>query len=101
MAPHRKLFRHMLIKMCRISGLYPECLIREDLVLLGTDPVAAGRFGEVWKGSLPGRGVVAVKILRVYEQCDVEKLLKVPSQYLFYACTTYSYKYYRSSLQRL
>jgi hypothetical protein len=52
-------------------------LVRNDVILIGTDPVAAGRFGEVWKGRMAGHELIAVKILRVYIKSDAEKLLKV------------------------
>jgi hypothetical protein len=71
----------VLLKLSRLSGLYPECLVRDDVQLIGTDPVAAGTFGDVWKGSIGGREAIAVKVLRVYEKSDVKKLLKVPSFY--------------------
>jgi predicted unusual protein kinase regulating ubiquinone biosynthesis (AarF/ABC1/UbiB family) len=45
--------------------------------LIGTDPIAGGRFGEVWKGSMHNKEIIAVKILRVYVKSDMEKLLKV------------------------
>lgn len=51
--------------------------MREDIKLVGTDPIAAGRFGEVWKGTTSNNEIIAVKILRVYEKSDAEKLLKV------------------------
>lgn len=60
-----------------MSGLYPECLVRDDIKLVGTDPVAAGRFGDVWMGSMANKELIAVKIVRVYVKSDLEKLLKV------------------------
>ena len=66
-----------LLELSRRSGLYPECLVRDDIQLIGTDPVAAGSFGEVWKGRMHEHELIAVKILKVYVNSDVEKLLKV------------------------
>ena len=72
----RGLFVGVLIKLSRLSGLYPECLVRGDIRLIGNGPVAAGRFGDVWKGSASSQEIIAVKVLRLY-QSDMEKLLKV------------------------
>jgi hypothetical protein len=38
--------------------------------------VAAGTFGDVWKGIIRGESV-AIKVLRIYEKTDVDKHLKV------------------------
>jgi hypothetical protein len=67
----------VLIKLLWLSGLYSGCLVCDDVQLTGTDPVAAGMFGDVWKGMMYGDQVIAVNILRVYEKSDVDKLLKV------------------------
>jgi len=80
----------VLLKLSRLSGLYPECLVRDDVQLIGTDPVAAGGFGEVWKGRVPGQELIAVKIMKIYEKSDVEKLLKVSFSI---ACVGYSLKW--------
>jgi hypothetical protein len=40
------------------------------------NPVAAGTFGDVWKGIIRGESV-AIKILRIYEKTDVDSHLKV------------------------
>jgi len=76
-SPNKRIFLRALIKLARLSGLYPECLVRDDVQLIGTDPVAAGMYGEVWRGSMHGHPNIAVKILRVYVKSDAEKLLKV------------------------
>ena len=72
-----------LIKLSRSSGLYPQCLVRNDIQLLGTDAVAAGRFGDVWKATNSKNELIAVKTLRMYEKSDIEKLLKVILSNLF------------------
>jgi hypothetical protein len=80
----RGLFVGVLIKLSRESTLYPECLIRDDIKFIGKYPVTAGRFGDVWKGTVSsheapaGHDIIAVKVLRVYQKSDVEKVLKVP-----------------------
>ena len=47
----------------------------EDMVL-PSDPVAGGSFGELYKGSV-GERDVAIKVLRVYRKSDMNKILKV------------------------
>ena len=70
-----------LMKLSRASGLYPECLI-----LKGVDmeevPVAQGSYGDVHKGLLQGKKV-AVKVLRIYQDSNREKLLKVSNCRMF------------------
>ena len=46
--------------------------------MIGPGPVAVGSFGEVWKGSAPAGGVVAVKILHIDVETD-RVLFKVHS----------------------
>lgn len=84
---HRRLFIRVLIQLSRRSGLYPECVVRDDIRLLGSDPIAAGRFGEVWKAEDSEKLFIAVKVLRVYLRSDAEKLLKV-NRYLDMQCCT-------------
>ncbi|KAF7375734.1 Protein kinase domain-containing protein [Mycena sanguinolenta] len=62
-----------LIRLSAASQLYPRCfpltgLEHETLV-------AGGTFGDVYIGSLRDR-TVAVKIMRVFEQSDIDALLK-------------------------
>ena len=70
-ARHRKI----LIKLAKESKLYPKSLILDDIEV-EPEAVALGGFGEVHKGKLKGR-VIAVKMLRVFEATDMNKLLKV------------------------
>lgn len=65
----------LLIHLSKKSGLYPECLILESVQIEG-DAVASGSFGEVYRGRLGGQEI-AVKILRVFQKSDMEKLLRV------------------------
>jgi hypothetical protein len=65
-----------LIKLSRDSGLYPQCIVLKGIEFIGEHAVTAGGFGEVWKGRLQGQ-IVAVKVLKVYETSDMQKLLKV------------------------
>jgi hypothetical protein len=57
------------------SGLYPKCLVLED-VDMECHPVSRGGYGDVYRGLLQGR-LVAIKVLRVYQDSNLEKLLKV------------------------
>jgi len=67
-------FTNALLKLSEKSGLYPECLTLKGVQRLGR-PVAAGTFGDVWKGIIRGESV-AIKVLRIYDEIDVEKHLK-------------------------
>lgn len=64
-----------LRKLSKHSGLYPDCLLLQGIKPHGSDPVEAGRFGDVWKGELNGRPV-AVKIIRTYLKSDVAQLAR-------------------------
>lgn len=65
-----------LVRLSTVSGLYPECLVLKGLQKVGQDPIAAGQFGEVWKGIIRGQDV-AIKVLKVYEKSNIKKILKV------------------------
>ena len=69
--------RHVktLMRLSRASGLYPECLVLEEMEIEG-EAVAGGGFGDVHKGRLRGQ-VIAVKVLRVYQSSDMLALMKV------------------------
>jgi hypothetical protein len=64
-----------IVKLSGKSGLYPECLDLSDVEILGTDAVAGGAFGDIWKGKINGRAV-AIKVMRVFGS-DANQLLKV------------------------
>jgi predicted unusual protein kinase regulating ubiquinone biosynthesis (AarF/ABC1/UbiB family) len=77
---HRDLrgpFTNALLKLSEKSHLYPECLTLRGVQRLGK-PVAAGSFGDVWKGIIRGERV-AIKVLRIYQATDTDKYLKVHS----------------------
>ncbi|KZP02198.1 kinase-like protein, partial [Athelia psychrophila] len=63
-----------LIKLSEHSQRYPGCLLLEDITI-SKKPVQGGSFGEVFKGEMAGC-VIAVKVLRVYEDSEMSKLLK-------------------------
>lgn len=70
-----------LLRISRKTGLYPEILLQNRVVLEGEDAVAAGQFGDVWKGTYGGQKV-AVKVLKLYVQSDITKHLKVSFYHL-------------------
>lgn len=72
----KKLFTTAIVRLSRASGLYPSCLIVRGVRKIGDSAVTAGSFGDVWKGEMQGH-IVAIKELKVYEQSDIEKILKV------------------------
>lgn len=65
-----------LLELSTKSGRHPRCFALSDRLQLADHPVAAGSFGDVWKGEIRGE-TVSVKIMRVYQEADVEALLKV------------------------
>jgi hypothetical protein len=62
------------------TGLYPECLVLKGIEIVG-DAVGGGGFADIFKGRLQNHEI-AVKVLKVYQKSDIEKLLKVRLQYL-------------------
>jgi hypothetical protein len=72
----RRFSMGLLIKLAHESGLYPKCLIQRDIQLIGHHPFGGGGFGDVWRGLMKGH-LVAVKVLRMFEESDVPQLLKV------------------------
>ncbi|EGO26974.1 hypothetical protein SERLADRAFT_448085 [Serpula lacrymans var. lacrymans S7.9] len=71
----KRRFTSALIRLSSKSGRFPDCMVLEEVTRLGEDPVAAGSFGEVWKGSFYSE-VIAMKVLKVYERSNVKELLK-------------------------
>ncbi|KAJ7502578.1 kinase-like domain-containing protein, partial [Mycena galericulata] len=63
-----------LLKLSTRSGRHPRCFALSDLQLEGHQ-VAAGSFGDVWKGLVHGE-TVSVKVMRVFQEADVEALFK-------------------------
>jgi hypothetical protein len=56
-------------------------LVLKGIEIFG-DPVAGGGFGDVYKGRLRGQEI-AIKVLKVYRESDMDKLLKVTPQPAF------------------
>ncbi|KAJ7088699.1 hypothetical protein C8R44DRAFT_443990 [Mycena epipterygia] len=63
-----------LLRLSRTSGLHPRCLALPGLQKVGKQ-VAAGGFGDIWKG-LVREQIVSVKIMRLFQDTDVEEVLK-------------------------
>ncbi|THU88759.1 kinase-like protein, partial [Dendrothele bispora CBS 962.96] len=64
-----------MIRLSKTSGLYPTCLVLNGVNKIGEHPVSSGGFGEIWKGSI-GEQLACLKVVRVYGDSDVQKLLK-------------------------
>ncbi|KAJ7113567.1 kinase-like domain-containing protein [Mycena epipterygia] len=63
-----------LLRLSRVSGLHPKCFTLTGLQKLG-EQVAAGGFGDIWKGAFCGQNV-SVKVMRLFEDSDVKAVLK-------------------------
>ncbi|KAJ7740617.1 kinase-like domain-containing protein [Mycena metata] len=68
----RRLFK-ALLRLSADSKLYPQCLTLTGLQQERL--VAGGSFGDVYKGLL-GDQSVAIKMMRVFEESDIDALLK-------------------------
>jgi hypothetical protein len=64
------------------TGLYPECLVLEGIDIIG-DAVGGGGFADIFKGRLRDEDI-AVKVLKVYQKSDIQKLLKVTLKYVIF-----------------
>ena len=73
--------RHVkaLLELSRKSGLYPQCLALRG-VEMDQFPVAHGGFGDVYKGQWQEK-LIAVKVMKMYQNSDIDKLLKVVLDY--------------------
>ncbi|KAJ7235054.1 kinase-like domain-containing protein [Mycena rebaudengoi] len=63
-----------LIRLSRASGLHPRCFPLTELQKVGKQ-VAAGGFGDIWKGLIRGQHV-SVKVMRIFQQEDIEIAMK-------------------------
>ncbi|KAJ7666763.1 kinase-like domain-containing protein [Mycena polygramma] len=64
----------VLCQLSRDSGLHPHCFALTGLQKVGQQ-IAAGGFGDIWKGLVRGQNV-CVKIMRVFQDADIEAILK-------------------------
>ncbi|KAF7343343.1 Protein kinase domain-containing protein [Mycena venus] len=63
-----------LLRLSRNSGLHPRCFALSELQKVGYQ-VAAGGFGDIWKGQVSGQ-TVSVKIMRIFQDSHVEAVIK-------------------------
>ncbi|KAF8186920.1 kinase-like domain-containing protein [Mycena galopus ATCC 62051] len=59
-----------LVRLSRASGLHPTCFPLTDLQIMGHQ-VAAGAFGDIFRGLIRGQVVVSVKIMRIFLDAEV------------------------------
>ena len=69
-------FLNAMLRLSSKSGIYPKILVQNSVTIEGTNPSAAGQFGDVWKGTFQGQQV-AVKFLRPYATSNVSQHAKV------------------------
>ncbi|KAJ7041068.1 hypothetical protein C8F04DRAFT_188278 [Mycena alexandri] len=70
----RPLICNRLLDLSQASGLHPHCFALSGLQKVGRQ-VAAGGFGDIWKGLVRGQSV-SVKIVRLFEDSDIKAVLK-------------------------
>ena len=64
-----------LLRLSKISKLYPECLTIKDLER-DDDVLDSGRFGEIYKGRSRNQAI-CLKIIKVNRRTEINHLLKV------------------------
>ena len=74
---YKSSFLNAMLRLARKSGIYPKNLVQNSVTFQGSNPLTAGRFGDVWKGTFQGQDV-AIKILRLYTvKSDASQHVKV------------------------
>ncbi|KAJ8083247.1 hypothetical protein PM082_009119 [Marasmius tenuissimus] len=69
-----------MLRLSKNSGLHPTCLSIQNAKKIGEYPIAAGGFGDVWKGTIGDSSeLVCLKVVKVYLKSD---LVKLTSEYL-------------------
>ncbi|KAF7309157.1 hypothetical protein MKEN_01118000 [Mycena kentingensis (nom. inval.)] len=71
----RPIMLKALLKLSSKSGRHPRCFVLSDRLRLLGNQIAAGSYGDVWKGTFRGE-TVSVKVMRVYEEGDTAALIK-------------------------
>ena len=64
-----------LLRLSKLSKLYPECLTITDLER-DDDVLDSGRFGEIYKGRSRNQAI-CLKIIKVNRNTEIKQLLKV------------------------
>ncbi|KAL0056869.1 Rho guanine nucleotide exchange factor [Marasmius tenuissimus] len=65
----------VMLRLSTKSGLCPKCLTINNVKKLGTEPLAGGGFGDVWKGEIEDQ-TVCLKLARVFTHSDIQKVVK-------------------------
>ncbi|KAL0061689.1 Rho guanine nucleotide exchange factor [Marasmius tenuissimus] len=70
----------IMVRLSKLSGLHPRCLSMDNVHKVGKYPVAAGAFGDVWKGIIgqsESEGqLVCLKVSKVYVKSDLDALFR-------------------------
>ncbi|KAJ8083200.1 Rho guanine nucleotide exchange factor [Marasmius tenuissimus] len=70
----------VMIRLSKLSGQHPRNLLMQNVYKLGKHPIAAGGFGDVWKGAIRRSGseeqLVCLKVSKVYVKSDLDALFK-------------------------
>ncbi|KAG6902946.1 hypothetical protein C0995_009338 [Termitomyces sp. Mi166 len=71
----RRHFMNAMLKLARHSGLHPSLLLQPQVYLEGEYAFAAGKYGEVWKGTYQNQPV-AIKVLKFFATSELKRYLK-------------------------
>ncbi|KAJ7038897.1 hypothetical protein C8F04DRAFT_1087915 [Mycena alexandri] len=63
-----------MLRLSRASGLHPRCFPVSGFQAIG-EQVAAGGFGDIWKGRVCGQ-TVSIKIMRIFQDSDTQVIVK-------------------------
>ncbi|KAJ8083254.1 hypothetical protein PM082_009126 [Marasmius tenuissimus] len=64
-----------MLRLSKNSGLHPTCLSIQNVKMIGKYPIAAGGFGDVWKGTIgDSNELVCLKVVKVYMSSNLERL---------------------------
>ena len=69
-------FLNAMLRLSSRSSIYPKTLVQNSVTVQGPNPLTAGQFGDVWKGTFQDQQV-AIKVLRLYVTSDVSQHVKV------------------------
>ncbi|TFK27653.1 kinase-like protein [Coprinopsis marcescibilis] len=70
---------HLLLRLSKRYDSYPQCLVLRGVLKSGDQPLAAGHFGEVWKGQFLEQPI-CLKVVRLYQNSDAHRLIKAFSR---------------------
>ena len=59
-------------------------MVLKGVELVGDSAVDGGSYGDVWKAKFEGKDI-AVKVLKVYQKSDIDKLLRVSTHFFISA----------------